>query len=34
VLHGTAGKLASSGGPFTVLDLCHRLPEVVAALIA
>lgn len=34
VLHGSAGGLASAGGPFTVIDLCHRLPEVVATLVA
>lgn len=34
ILHGAAGELASGGGPFTVLDLCHRLPEVIAALLA
>ena len=34
VLHGSAGELASAGGPFTVIDLCHRLPEVVASLVA
>jgi hydroxyethylthiazole kinase-like uncharacterized protein yjeF len=34
VLHGSAAELASAGGPFTVIDLCHRLPEVVATLVA
>lgn len=34
ILHGTAGERASGGGPFTVLDLCHRLPEVVAELVS
>jgi hydroxyethylthiazole kinase-like uncharacterized protein yjeF len=33
ILHGTAGERASGGGPFTVLDLCHRLPGVVAELV-
>jgi hydroxyethylthiazole kinase-like uncharacterized protein yjeF len=32
VLHGLAGERA--GGPFTVLDLCARLPGVVAELIS
>lgn len=33
ILHGRAGERASAGGPFTVLDLCAHLPEVVAELI-
>lgn len=32
-LHGVAGERASAGGPFTVLELCARLPEVVAEVI-
>lgn len=32
LLHGLAGARAGGGGPFTVLDLNARLPEVIAAL--
>lgn len=33
VLHGGAGERASAGGPFTVLELCERLPEVIAEIL-
>jgi len=33
VLHGLAGKRASGGGPFTILELCAALPAVIAALV-
>jgi len=33
VLHGRAGERASGGGPFTVLELCARIPEVVAEIL-
>lgn len=32
-VHGEAARRASDGGPFTVLDLCARLPGVVASLV-
>ena len=31
-IHGEAARLASAGGPLTILDLCGRLPEVVGGL--
>lgn len=34
VLHGDAATRASAGGPFTILDLCSRLPEVVRDLLS
>jgi hydroxyethylthiazole kinase-like uncharacterized protein yjeF len=33
-VHGEAARRASRGGPFTVLDLCAALPEVVRELVA
>lgn len=32
-LHADAARLASRGGPFTVLDLCHALPQAVRELL-
>lgn len=33
-VHGRAARYASDGGPLTVLDLCARVPAVVAELVA
>jgi NAD(P)H-hydrate repair Nnr-like enzyme with NAD(P)H-hydrate dehydratase domain len=33
VIHGLAGKRASKGGPFTILDLAAALPAVIATLL-
>jgi len=34
LLHGLAATRASSGGPFTILDLCAAIPATIAELIA
>ncbi|MDP3208726.1 MAG: ADP/ATP-dependent (S)-NAD(P)H-hydrate dehydratase [Rhodoglobus sp.] len=33
LLHGLAAERASAGGPLTVLDLCARVPDVIAELL-
>lgn len=33
VIHGLAARRASSGGPFTILDLCAALPATIAELL-
>jgi len=33
LIHGLAAERASAGGPFTILDLCEAIPEVIAGLV-
>lgn len=33
IIHGLAAEVASSGGPFTILDLVHAVPGVIAELL-